>query len=318
MVISNAVKLTEDLQLRSIAEKWPYDVEEASLRPPGPYTIENALDLIEEEPIELYNGWLVWKEMTDPEERRIASIMLEILSSTARTYHFGQGYMDLLECVMGNKDILIPDVSILSNQRFESQVGPAIPEREHLALKGSPELVIEVRSPSNLRHEERTKRRKYFENGALVVWDVEPKKRKIWVYEVEDQRTAVEYSPNDTISCERIFPGWQRLVADFFSKELTAEDIVGQAAKEWRAESEARGEARGRTEGRIEGRIEGELATLRMMLLLLANRRFGSEELPTDFGSRLEHYTAAQLTDLVGSIATSPDLEEWLGSFPPL
>ncbi|NWJ98642.1 MAG: hypothetical protein HXX20_23060, partial [Chloroflexi bacterium] len=54
------------------------------------------------------------------------------------------------------------------------------------------------------------------------------------------------------------------------------------------------------------------------MLLLLANRRFGSEELPTDFGSRLEHYTAAQLTDLVGSIATSPDLEEWLGSFPPL
>ena len=182
--------------------------------------------------------------------------------------------------------------------------------------------MIEVRSPSNLRHEERTKRRKYFENGALVIWDVEPKKHKIWVYELENQQDATEYGPNDTISCERLFPGWQRLVADFFSKELTSEDIVGQAAKEWRAESEARGRTEGRIEGkiegRIEGRIEGELATLRRMLLLLVERRFGSEELPTDFGSRLEHYTAAQLTTLVATIATSPNLEEWLGSFPPL
>ncbi|NWJ94762.1 MAG: Uma2 family endonuclease [Chloroflexi bacterium] len=312
MVISNAVKPDKDQALSPVTdvkvEDWPSNLEEASQRSLGPYTLQNSLDLIEEEPIELYNGWLVWKAMTDAEERRVATIMLEILSSTARTYHFGQGYMDNFECEMANEELLKPDVSILSNQRFELQVSPALPGRDHLVLKGSPELVIEVRSPSNLRSEEEIKRQKYFENGTLVVWDVEPKKRKIWVYEVEDQRTAVEYSPKDKISCERLFPGWQRLVTDFFSKDLTAEDIVGQAAKEWRAESEARGKTR--------GRIEGQLETLRMMLLLQAGLRFGTEKLPTDLGARLERYAVAQLIALVGTIATSLTLEEWLNSFP--
>ena len=89
-------------------------------------------------------------------------------------------------------------------------------------------------------------------------------------------------------------------MADFFSKDLTAEDIVGQAAKEWRAES----------------RAEGQLETLRMMLLLQSGLRFGIEKLPTDLGSRLERYTVAQLIALVGTIATSLTLEEWLNSFP--
>ncbi|MEI6045242.1 MAG: hypothetical protein WCS37_12900, partial [Chloroflexota bacterium] len=89
---------------------------------------------------------------------------------------------------------------------------------------------------------------------------------------------------------------------------LTAEDIVGQAAKEWRAESEASGKTR--------GRMEGQLETLRMMLLLQAGLRFGTEKLPTDLGARLERYAVAQLIALVGTIATSLTLEEWLNSFP--
>ncbi|MEI6045126.1 MAG: Uma2 family endonuclease [Chloroflexota bacterium] len=314
MVISKDVTLEKYRRvLKGVkTDDWPRDIEEAAQRPLGPYTLENSLELIEEKPIELYNGWLVWKEMTDPEERRVATIMLEILSSTARTYNFGQGYMDLFECKMATKELLIPDVSIVSTQRFESQIGPAIPGKKQLVLNGSPELVIEVRSPSNLRHEERTKRQKYFENGTLVIWDVEPKKRKIWLYEVENPKVFTEYGPKDTISCERLFPSWRRLVGDFFSKELTAEDIVGQAAKEWRAESEAKGEAK----GEARGRAEGELGALRRVLLIQAALRFKAEKLPTDLEVRLMGYTVAQLITLVNTIATSLTLEEWLDTFP--
>jgi Uma2 family endonuclease len=291
---------------------WPFDIEEASKRDTGPYTVQNAITLLEEEPLELYNGWLVWKEMTDPIERRIAGTIQVILDLTARTYHFGQAYPDQLECMMtmanGKEGMLKPDVCVVSNQRFESQVLPIALESEHLVMKGSPELVIELRSPSNRRIKERLKRQNYFQNGTLVVWDVAPEKRKIWVYEVENPQKATEYGEDDTITCERLFPGWKRLVADFFSKDLTAEQMVGETAKEWRAES--------REEGRAEGRAEGMLEALRMMLLNQAHHRFESEKLPNNLEARLAHYKVEQLTDLVSSIATSPTLEEWLANFP--
>jgi Uma2 family endonuclease len=279
---------------------WPRDMEQAYKWISGPYTVQDAWVVLSEEPLELYNGWLVWKPMTNAEERRVATIILVILDLVARTYHFGQAYMDLFECVMANGDELKPDVSIISNQRFESQVGPIMPESKHRIMRGSPELAIEVRSPSNRRTKEREKRQKYFDNGTLVVWDVEPEKHKIWVYEKENPENKQEYGEGDIISCEKIFPGWQRQVDDFFSKELTAEEIVGQAAKEWRAESEAK----------------GIIETLRAMLLRQAHSRFEAEKLPNDLEARLAHFNVEQLTDLVDSISISLTLEEWLNNFP--
>ncbi|NWJ97873.1 MAG: Uma2 family endonuclease [Chloroflexi bacterium] len=294
-------------------QPWPRDIEEAYQHHLGPYTVQNAITLIGEEPIELYNGWLVWQEMTNLKERRFAGNFQEILSSTARTYHFGQGYPDQVECMMANEKLLKPDVCVISNHRYDLYATLIQAESEHYVLKGSPELVIEIRSPSNRRSKERAKRKHYFENGGLVIWDVDPKRRKIWVYEVEDQRNAQEYREGDIINCERLFPGWQRTVADFFSKELTAEQVVGQAAKEWRAESRAEGKA----EGRIEGRAEGEVETLRRVLIRQSHRRFGAENLPPDFEVRLERYSVEELNDLVDRITLSPTLEEWLDHFPP-
>jgi Uma2 family endonuclease len=254
--------------------------------------------------------------MTDPIERRIAGNIQEILSSIARTHQFGQAYPDQLECVVvmanGEEGMLKPDVCVISNQRFESQVLPIAPDSEHLVMRGAPELVVELRSPSNRRSKERIKRQDYFQNGTLVVWDVAPEKRKIWVYEVENPQKATEYGEEDTITCERLFPGWKRLVGDFFSWELTAEQVVGQAAQEWRAESRAEG----RVEGREEGRVEGELETLKKILIRQAHRRFGIEKLPNDLEARLALYNAEQLTDLADSIAISSTVEEWLTNFP--
>ena len=323
-------------KLKRASQPWPKDIEEAYQRQLGPYTVPNAITLIGEEPIELYNGWLVWQKMTNLKERRFAGNFQEILSSTARSYHFGQGYPDQVECMMSNDKLLKPDVCVISDQRYDLYATLIQAESEHYVLKGSPELVIEIRSPSNRRSKERAKRKDYFENGALVIWDVDPKRRIIWVYEVEDPKNFQKYEAADLIRCERLFPGWWRLVADFFSKELTAEQIPGEAAKQWRAESRAEGlaeglakgeakgkaeglaegEAKGKSQGIAEGLAKGELETLRKMLLRLASRRFGANILPNDLGFRLERYTVEELTDLVDSIALSPTLVEWLDTFP--
>lgn len=297
-------------------QDWPLDRAAAYQRMRGPYTIYNATTLVGEEPLEIFNGWLVWQAITDAEERRIAATIQEILSLAARAIGFGQAYPDQFECVMVNEDIHKPDVCVISKERYERRVEPIEPGGKHLVLKGSPELVVEIRSPSNRRTQERKKRKSYFESGTLVVWDVDYEKRKIWVYELANADNGQEYTEKDEISCEPVLGGWRRRVGDFFSKDLSAEEIVGQVAEQWRAESEAKGRATGREEGLITGREEGELVALRKVLLRQAYRRYGKAKFGADLEARLNRYNASQLVDLADNIATSLNLEEWLASFP--
>lgn len=281
------------------ANYWPRDIIEADRRDPGPYTIENADTILDIEPMELYNGWLVWKKMTDPEERRIAANIQLIMDLVARHSGFGQAYPDNLECLMANGDELKPDVCLISSQRFEEKVAPYAQEQRQV-LHGGPELVVELRSPSNRRTKERRKRAKYFANNTSIVWDVDPKKQKIWVYEVENPEQGHEYGGNDVITCEKLFPGWKRNVADFFAKDLSVEEIVGEAADQWR------------TESREEGRSEGEFEALRKTLLRLAKLKFGETNLPADFETRLANFDKEQLNQLTDTVLTSPEAAEWL------
>ena len=74
------------------AGNWPLNITQAYARYGGPYTALNAATLLEEEPLELYNGWLVWQDMTEPEERRIAANIQAILDLAARAAGFGQAF----------------------------------------------------------------------------------------------------------------------------------------------------------------------------------------------------------------------------------
>ena len=293
------------------SQNWPLDYQEAYHRGPGIYTLQNASTLLSEEPLELFNGWLVWQAMTDVEERRIAANIQLILDIIARASGFGQAFPDQLECEMLNEDVHKPDVCVISKERLEKQVKPETPGSEHLILKGSPELVVELRSPSNRRTKEKQKRKVYFESGAVVIWDVDNRKHKIWVYEVEDQEKGREYSEKDEISCERLFPGWKRRVGDFFSRDLSAEEIVGQVASEWRAESKAEG----REEGLVTGRAQGQIAALRAILLIQAQARF-SEELPGNLEERLNRCQLGELMELGTLLASVNTIADWLKVLP--
>lgn len=274
--------------------RWPRSGTEAYARYRGPYTVENASTLLEEEPLELYNGWLVWDKLTDFEERGFAANIEEILSMVARLIGFGRAYPDQVECELAGGDVIKPDVCLVSDERVKTRLAARGPDNR-LLLQGGPELAIELRSPSNTRAEERRKRKQYFDNGTSIVWDVDPKRKRIWVWRVETPDQHREYKGNDLIDCEPLLPGWQRRAGDFFAQNLTAEEVAGQAAQEWRADERHN--------------------ALRDVLLLQAGVKFGPE-LPADLAERLNRLDAAQLTALVASIATSPTLADWLASSP--
>lgn len=130
--------------------EWPRDIEAAYLRDRGPYTVQNANTILEEEAVERYNGWLVWQAMINPIERRVVANLQAMLDLSARNMSFGQALPDQLECLFSNGDVIKPDASLISWQRLANNRVPTGPnDREMIA--GGPELVIEARSPSKLQ-----------------------------------------------------------------------------------------------------------------------------------------------------------------------
>jgi Uma2 family endonuclease len=294
MTVAQPADLVQPALADELPGHWPRDIVEAYARYPGPYTVENAETLLEEEPVELYNGWLVWQEMTDTRERRVVATLQAMLDLSARKTGFGQVLPDQLECLLSDGSVVKPDASLISWTRLQQQVHPHGP-RQRPTLMGGPELVVEVRSPSNRRAQERFKRQLYFANNVEIVWDVDDVRQRIWVYRATAPTAPTEYGIADVIDCTPFLPGWRRRVADIFAEQASAETVAGEVAEAWRAEGHAAGVA----------------STLREMLPLLARVRFGGA-LPPDLPARLASSTLEDLQRLQATIETCSSLEEWL------
>ncbi|MEM7539653.1 MAG: Uma2 family endonuclease [Chloroflexota bacterium] len=280
---------------------WPVDIIEAYERPRGPYTIINIETIISEESIELLNGWLVWQEMTDREERRVVARINDIFSLPARHAGFGEVLPDQTECLMQDGSTLIPDAMLISQQRLDSAARPVGPNDRPI-IYGGPELVVEARSPSNTRAKERLKRQQYFSNGTQIVWDVDDRQQKIWVYRASSPETPVEYGIEDEITCE-LLPRWRRRVADIFSDEVSARTLAGEVADDWIEE--------GREEGLAIGEERGVRNNILTTLPILSQACFG-QPLPSDISQRLQMADLATLQTLQTSVATSPSMDAWL------
>lgn len=276
---------------------WPRDILEAYARYAGPYTVETADAILDEESVELYNGWLVRQEMTDVYEREITGNIQIMLDLSARKAGFGRGVPDQVECLLSDGDVVKPDFALASWERLATAkpVGP----NDRLLLPGGPELVVESRSPSNRRAQERRKRQSYFANGVQVVWDVDLRHRRIYVYRAERPDAPEVYGVEDVITCEPFLPGWQRRLFDIFSPGASAEAVAGEVAGAWIAE----------------GRAEGETQMLRQLLPTLARYRFGVS-LPVEAERRLSACDEAQLLHLQALLETETNLDAWLAALP--
>lgn len=285
--------------------EWPRDIVEAFVRPPGPYTLDEVAFILEEEPVELLNGWLVRQEMTNFYERRFVSNLGSALDLAAREAGFGQVLGDQTECMLSNGSVVKPDVALISWQRMATAapMGPLL----RPTLVGSPELVVEVRSPSNRRSQEKFKRSLYFINGAQIVWDVDDKKREVWVYHAEQPDQPIHVRPNDLLDCEPLIPGWRRRLADLFEERVSAKTLAGEVAVKWVAE----GKAQGIAEGKAQGITEGESRALTALLPTLARLRFGAE-VPADLPATLAGLRYEQLLRLQTGVETAATCAEWL------
>ena len=268
---------------------WLDDPLEALQRLPGPYTFDNADEYLDTEPVELYNGWLVRQQMSDYDGKGFEGDLHEHVSGAARLFGFGRVLPDQMECLLNDGFTVKPDLSMVSWEREKQQVKPHGPNNRS-TLMGSPEFVVEIRSPSNRRAQEQDKRERYFNNGAEIIWDIDEKEQIIYVYRVDAQDVADDYSGDDEIDCEPLLPGWRRRVSDLFKDQASVEVVLSEVVDTYqekgekigeqrgkkigREEGEKIGEQRGKEIGRAEGEKIGELHSKQDMLIRLLQARF--------------------------------------------
>jgi Uma2 family endonuclease len=159
---------------------------------------------------ELVDGVLVEKPMGFYESR-LAVVLIGFLGPFLREHPLGIVLGEAGMVRIGRRQVRLPDVSFFRWERFPNRLLP-----RGAILKMAPDLAVEILSPSNTKKEMLRKRREYFAGGARLVWEVDPRKRRVMVYSSADQFTLL--TEDHTLDGGDLLPGFRLSVRDWFAE----------------------------------------------------------------------------------------------------
>jgi Uma2 family endonuclease len=157
---------------------------------------------------ELHHGEVV--PMTRPKARHseLQHALLDLLR--VRLSHFGVVRIEWPYRALAEYDLRAADVAVISRDRWK-----AMDLDDN--LYGAPDLVIEVKSPSNTQKKLREVVSLCLEHGAREVWILEPDKKSVAVYR-RGCPTAI-YGPGDAVP-----------LTAFDSDALPVDDIFNESS----------------------------------------------------------------------------------------
>ena len=179
--------------------------------PPGLATEQDVINADDHQDrlCELVEGVLVEKPM-GLKESILAAALIQYLGIYVRARKLGviAGEAGMVRLMPGL--VRIPDVSFISYSRLtDGKVpGESIPPI-------APDLVVEVLSASNTVREMARKRREYFQAGSLLVWEVDPEKRQVDVYEEAEHCKTL--TTKDSLDGGKVLPGFSLSLNELFA-----------------------------------------------------------------------------------------------------
>lgn len=182
-------KFSADALVSEIKESQPaYGSEKQQ----GEYTLEDYYDLPDERRVELIDG--VFYDMASP------TSVHQIISG--QIYRCFSDYIDenqgnciamyapldvQLDC--DDKTMVQPDIMIICDKnKFKDGV-----------VYGAPDLVVEILSKSTWKKDIYIKLGKYAYAGVREYWMIDPDKKKVIVYDLEQEQGPVIYGFDDTV-----------------------------------------------------------------------------------------------------------------------
>ncbi len=181
---------------KALAEENPFMVRETAMaykvKSQGEYTLEDYLALPEERRVELIDG--VFYDMAAPLAGHQA-IGGEIFRKIRNFVDSNKGKciplnapVDVqLDC--DDRTVVQPDVLVICDRdKFKNG-----------RVFGAPDFVVEVLSPSTSKRDCTLKLAKYSEAGVRECWIVDPKKKRVLVYNFEVEECLTLYTFDDVV-----------------------------------------------------------------------------------------------------------------------
>jgi Uma2 family endonuclease len=162
------------------------------------FTYEDYKSLPESETkrYELVGGELVMVPSPDPEHQDILGNLFRVLSVHIRRHRLGKVYLAPLDVVLGEgeeAEVVQPDLLYISPQRQD-----IIAQKE---IRGAPDMVVEVLSPSTAQRDRTLKKKLYAKYGIQEYWLVDPEAQTVEVLTLGQRgyERAGLYTKNETL-----------------------------------------------------------------------------------------------------------------------
>jgi Uma2 family endonuclease len=137
-----------------------------------------------------------------------------LIGGWLQTHPIGEVLLSPLDVVISDVDVVEPDLLYVSNRR-----GPDIITPKH--LRGAPDLVIEIASPSTRKRDETIKRHLYERSGVTEYWVVDPELDVVRIYRRSDagflRPIELSAEASDRLETE-LLPGLEIHLARLFER----------------------------------------------------------------------------------------------------
>ncbi|WP_457599775.1 Uma2 family endonuclease [Hydrogenivirga sp.] len=147
------------------------------------WTYEDYYRLDDEKRYEIIRGELVESPAPSTTHQRLVKRLLSILDEFVEKKKLGEVFVSPVDVVLSEENVVQPDLVFVSKENTG-----IIKER---GIFGSPDLVVEVISPSTLKRDTEDKKELYAEFGVRELWLVFPGEKAVEVFILRDGRYEV-------------------------------------------------------------------------------------------------------------------------------
>lgn len=176
------------------------------------FTADDLLRMPDELRVELIKGKLIC--MPPSPGASHGSIGMDLATEAnyfIRRHKLGQGFMAETGFKLESDPdtVIAPDFAFVSKDRL-----PEVMPAKYLEL--APDLVLEVRSPSDRLPKVVEKMNQWIDGGVRLAWELNPATRILTVYRPEQQ--PQELTVDDTLTGEDVLPGFELAIRSLFTR----------------------------------------------------------------------------------------------------
>ena len=174
------------------------------------YTYSDYLKTPDDKRFELIEGDLIMTPSPTVKHQAVSENISFLLSSHIRACKLGRLFYAPMDVVLDQFNVLQPDIMLVLNENKK-----VITEAN---IKGAPDLVVEIISPTSGYRDKATKKRIYERFGVKEYWVVEPQEETVEIYSLKDKKFALHQSlrKKDTLS-SLLLPEFKVPLTDIFS-----------------------------------------------------------------------------------------------------